>query len=86
MLVNINQLTFILAGASQFVFHLEAVDNDINRAAELIQEVGAKGMLGGVAIKPGTPVDGLLAVMDKCAQLNTPGEILYSNSKISWHV
>ena len=59
---------------------MEAVDNDINRAAELIQEVGAKGMLGGVAIKPSTPVDGLLAVMDKCAQLNTPGENLHSNS------
>ena len=49
------------------------MDNDIDRAAQLIQEVGAKGMLGGVAIKPGTPVDGLLAVMDKCAQLTTPG-------------
>ena len=60
------------AGASQFCFHLEAIDNNVERAVELVQRVGAAGMLAGVAIKPGTAVDGLLAVMAKCAELTTP--------------
>merc|ERR1711935_1060899 len=45
------------AGASQFCFHLEAMDNNVERAVELVQRVGAAGML---------------AVMAKCAELTTP--------------
>ena len=48
------------------------MDNNVDRAVELVQRVGAAGMLAGVAIKPGTAVTGLLAVMAKCAQLTTP--------------
>ena len=66
--------TIILAGASQFVFHLEAVNNDVEKAVELVQRVGDANMLAGVAIKPGTPVDGLLAVMDRCSELKTKSE------------
>ena len=62
--------TIFLAGASQFVFHLEAVDN-VEKAVDLVQRVGDANMLAGVAIKPGTPVDGLLAVMDRCSELKT---------------
>ena len=41
---------------------------------ELVQRVGDANMLAGVAIKPGTPVDGLLAVMDRCSELKTKSE------------
>ena len=52
------------------VFHLEAVKG-IDEACELVQNIGNSGMLAGVAIKPGTPVDGLLTVMRKCRTQNT---------------
>jgi len=57
-------------GASQFTFHLEAVDG-INAAVDLVQKIGETGMLAGVAIKPKTSVDELLEVMRKCNSLKT---------------
>lgn len=61
-----------MCGASSFTFHLEAVDG-VNDAVMLVQTIGVAGMLAGVAIKPGTPVEPLLEVMRQCAKLTTPG-------------
>jgi len=59
------------SGANQFTFHLEAVEG-IDAAVDLVQTIGATGMLAGVAIKPGTGVEPLLEVMRKCSKLSTP--------------
>ncbi|RKP11033.1 Ribulose-phosphate 3-epimerase-like protein [Thamnocephalis sphaerospora] len=44
---------FAKAGASLFVFHIEATKD----AGALIERVKAAGMLVGIAVKPGTPVE-----------------------------
>lgn len=42
-----------LVVTGRFTFHVEATD----KVSELIQQVKAKGMGVGVALKPGTPVE-----------------------------
>ncbi|CAI5532690.1 unnamed protein product [Closterium sp. Naga37s-1] len=49
------------AGASSFTFHVEAVPG---RAQQLVREVHAAGMRAGVAIKPSTPVESVLPLLE----------------------
>ncbi|CAI5929351.1 unnamed protein product [Closterium sp. NIES-65] len=49
------------AGASSFTFHVEAVPG---RAQQLVAEVHAAGMRAGVAIKPSTPVESVLPLLE----------------------
>ena len=56
---------FAAAGASLYTFHLEAVTPAEGEAAEaavrgLVAAVRASGMLAGIAVKPGTPVEAVL--------------------------
>lgn len=47
------------AGASQFTFHFEAVNNQEDESAihSLIDDIKTKGLKCGLAIKPKTPVN-----------------------------
>ncbi|TYZ68195.1 hypothetical protein PybrP1_012971 [[Pythium] brassicae (nom. inval.)] len=49
------------AGGNQFTFHLEATTAPL----ALIEQIRAAGMKVGVAIKPGTPVEQVLPLVDK---------------------
>eukprot|EP00752_Nemacystus_decipiens_P005404 g4899.t1 len=51
------------AGVDRFTFHVEATD----KVSELIEQVKAKGMGVGVALKPGTPVE---EVFPYCEELD----------------
>jgi len=49
------------SGAHRYVFHIEAVDNDIGKARALCAQIAKEGMRAGVALKPNTPVtDGIV--------------------------
>jgi len=48
------------AGASNYTFHLEATDNP----QQLIRDIRKEGMRAGIAIKPNTPLQALLDVMN----------------------
>ncbi|MFA6004157.1 MAG: ribulose-phosphate 3-epimerase [Elusimicrobiota bacterium] len=50
---------FIAAGADLVTFHLEAVRDP----RSLLRGIRAKGAQAGVAVKPGTPVEGLLPLL-----------------------
>eukprot|EP00796_Vickermania_ingenoplastis_P007499 gene7499-5284_t len=52
---------FAKAGASNYVFHIEAT----NDAPEVCRKVRAAGMQVGVAIKPATPVESLYPLIDE---------------------
>ena len=56
---------FAAAGASGFTFHLES-ELPEGGAPALAARVAAAGMRPGVAIKPGTPVEPLLAALAGC--------------------
>jgi hypothetical protein len=58
---------FKAAGASQYTFHLEAVEHETIGA--LIEEIRATGMKVGVSIKPNTPVESLEPFADKIDNL-----------------
>ncbi|GJP45277.1 hypothetical protein CLOM_g4684 [Closterium sp. NIES-68] len=49
------------AGASSFTFHVEAVPD---KAQQLIKEVHAAGMRAGAAIKPSTPIESVLPLLE----------------------
>lgn len=51
---------FAKAGASNFVFHIEATTNPV----EVCRKVRESGMQVGVAIKPSTPVESLFPLID----------------------
>lgn len=53
---------FARAGADLITIHLEAV-SDAKKALETVRGLGVKA---GLAIKPKTPVDGLLSALDGC--------------------
>lgn len=48
------------AGADQYTFHIEATD----RPLELIQQIKKAGMKVGVGVKPNTPVESVLPLVD----------------------
>lgn len=52
---------FVQAGASCITFHVEAVED----AAEAIKAIHALGVGAGVSIKPATPVEDILPVLDQ---------------------
>jgi ribulose-phosphate 3-epimerase len=55
---------FAAAGADMFTFHLEAVEGGEAEVRQLAAAVREAGMLCGLTIKPGTPVE---AVLPYCA-------------------
>lgn len=52
---------FVQAGASCITFHVEAVED----AAEAIKAIHALGVGAGVSIKPATPVEDILPILDQ---------------------
>lgn len=48
--------SFVKAGADSITFHLEALDNDIDKAKELIEKIKDKYVKVGISIKPNTDV------------------------------
>lgn len=48
------------AGADQYTFHIEATDSPL----ELIQQIKKAGMKVGVGVKPNTPVESVLPLVD----------------------
>ncbi len=55
-------MRFIDAGADILTFHLEACEGP----AELIELIRSQGVMAGVSIKPGTPVEELYPYLDMC--------------------
>ncbi len=53
---------FVEAGTDILTAHIEAVDD----AAAALKKIKAMGVKAGMAVKPKTPVDGLLAALDVC--------------------
>ena len=47
---------FVDAGADMVTFHVEALDNDLNRISNLLKVLHEKGVKAGVVIKPKTDV------------------------------
>ncbi len=47
---------FIEAGADMVTFHVEALDYDIERCAQLIHQIKEKGVMAGIVVKPKTDV------------------------------
>ncbi|KAI8872584.1 ribulose-phosphate 3-epimerase-like protein [Ramicandelaber brevisporus] len=56
---------FAAAGASLYTFHIEATED----ASGLIDAIHAAGMKAGICVKPGTPVESILPVVDKVDQV-----------------
>lgn len=55
----------IAAGASQFTFHIEAVDMDCEKAAELALQIKDGGMMAGIALSPETAAEAVFALVDR---------------------
>lgn len=55
-------MRFIDAGADILTFHLEACKD----APALLEEIRSQGVMAGVSIKPGTPVEELYPLLDQC--------------------
>lgn len=56
---------FEKAGADLIVFHTEALDNDPRRVEDLLDSIHAKGLKAGFSIKPDTPVEPFLDLLNK---------------------
>lgn len=56
---------FMNAGADMIVFHTEALDNDLDRIAALLDAIHAKGVKAGFSVKPNTPIEPFLPLLDK---------------------
>ena len=56
---------FIDAGADVLTFHAEALDNDVRAISALCAHIRERGVLAGVSVKPGTPADFLLPLLDQ---------------------
>ena len=46
-------------------FHAEALDNDVRAISALCAHIRERGVLAGVSVKPGTPADFLLPLLDQ---------------------
>ena len=53
---------FAKAGASQYTFHCEASSDVVST----IRKIKAAGMRAGLAVKPKTPIEAILAHVDEC--------------------
>jgi ribulose-phosphate 3-epimerase len=58
---------FAAAGANGFTFHLEVVAAE--RVPALVASIVERGMRAGVSIKPGTPVEALVPLLQSCPDL-----------------
>lgn len=54
---------FIDAGADMVTFHVEALDNDMERCQKLMHVIHEKGKKGGVVIKPKTDVEEIESIL-----------------------
>lgn len=54
------------AGADQIVFHTEALDNDPDQIAALLDAIHARGVKAGFSVKPETPIEPFLKLIPKC--------------------
>ncbi len=55
---------FAKAGADSIVFHYEAYD-DIDKCTRLIDKIHGMYLKAGISIKPGTPVEAIVPLLDK---------------------
>ena len=53
---------FIEAGADILTFHLEATE----QAAELLSAIRAEGVMAGISVKPGTPIEDVYPYLELC--------------------
>lgn len=53
---------FIDAGADILTFHLEACE----KPGELLDEIRSMGVMAGISIKPGTPVEDVYPYLERC--------------------
>ena len=53
---------FIDAGADILTFHFEACE----QPAELLDEIRSQGVMAGVSVKPGTPIEEVYPLIDHC--------------------
>lgn len=56
---------FVDAGADMVTFHVEALDNDLNRISNLLKVLHEKGVKTGVVIKPKTDVAFIEPILDQ---------------------
>lgn len=56
---------FVDAGADMVTFHVEALDNDLNRISNLLKVLHEKGVKAGVVIKPKTDVAFIEPILDQ---------------------
>ena len=57
---------FIDAGADILTFHLEACE----KPGELLDEIRSMGVMAGISIKPGTPVEEVYPYLDRWIKMN----------------
>jgi ribulose-phosphate 3-epimerase len=53
---------FIEAGADILTFHLEACED----SRELLRQIRSQGVMAGISIKPGTPVEDVFPYLEEC--------------------
>lgn len=56
---------FIRAGADLITFHIEALNNDVQKAARLLDQIHEKGVQAGLVVKPKTPVEIIEPLLEK---------------------
>ena len=57
---------FIDAGANMVTFHVEALDNDMEKVQSLLDEIHKLGAMAGVVVKPKTDVKIIQPVLSSC--------------------
>lgn len=57
---------FIDAGANMVTFHVEALDNDMEKVQSLLDEIHTLGAMAGVVVKPKTDVKIIQPVLSSC--------------------
>ena len=57
---------FIDAGANMVTFHVEALDNDMEKIQSLLDEIHKLGAMAGVVVKPKTDVKIIQPVLSSC--------------------
>ena len=55
-------MRFIDAGADILTFHLEAC----KECGELLDEIRSQGVMAGISVKPGTPIEEVYPYLDRC--------------------
>ena len=55
---------FVKSGADSITFHVEALNNDIDKCKELIDYIHSKYIKAGISIKPGTSVETIKPLLD----------------------